>query len=118
MFIKSCSNGHIKIAQWLFSFGCINFNIYDCNNGSSLFDIVCYRGHTEMAKWLYSIFNGAISKGPSFKNIHDDDEHLFRITCLRGHLETAKGLYSLKDAESIRGSAVKGNGPEGNSLKE
>ena len=51
-FIVSCKNGHLEVAQWLFS---IKPDIDISADDDYVFFIVCRRGYLEMAKWLLSV---------------------------------------------------------------
>jgi len=50
-FSESCKNGHLEMAQWLYSFGGVDIHA----NNEKAFRFACYRGHLEVAQWLYSL---------------------------------------------------------------
>ena len=83
-FIWNCENGHLTVAQWLYSFG--DGNIHQENEYA--FRLSCQNGHLTVVQWLYSL--GDV-------NIHQENEYAFRLSCQNGNLTVAQWLYSLGD---------------------
>ena len=64
-FCWSCRNGHLTIAQWLYSLGDVNIHA----DNEHAFRWSCRNGHLDVAKWLYSLGN---------INIHDNNGYIFK----------------------------------------
>jgi hypothetical protein len=80
-FLKSCKDGNLEMAQWLYSLDNDNIiNSYKYKD--EIISDVCENGHLEVAQWLFYI-------GYPIENIS------FIRACQRGHLEVAQWLYSL-----------------------
>lgn len=105
LFGNVCSNGHLEVAQWLYS---LHSDIiidsdpkFDENNkcdftvNGYLFERVCSNGHLEMAQWIYSVIPNIIYKVSKDENKKIFNFSFFEMACGGGHLEIAKWLYSL-----------------------
>jgi hypothetical protein len=85
---SSCRNGHLEVAQWLWSISNETINIHAYNEWA--FRCSCYHGHLEVAQWLWSICNGTI-------DIHACSGWAFRSSCANGHLALAQWLWSISN---------------------
>ena len=116
-FQLSCENGHLAVAQWLYSLG----GVYIHADGECPFEMSCKNGHLALAQWLYSTgeidihanhecgFTWSCQNGHltiaqwlysiGGVDIHVSDEHPFRIACANGHLAVAQWLYSLGNVD-------------------
>jgi hypothetical protein len=74
-----CGNGHLAVAQWLFSVE----EIHD--NDDEAFLCACMEGHLLVAQWLHSIGRC---------DIHYENDQAFRDACEGGHLSVAQWLHS------------------------
>jgi hypothetical protein len=83
-FRSCCHNGHLEIAQWLWS---LDENIDIHKKEEDAFRLSCANGHLEVAKWLYSL-NQDI-------NINSISDYAFRMSCYNRHLKIAIWLCSL-----------------------
>ena len=81
-------NGHLNVAQWLYSIGNIDIHI----NDEEVFRRVCKIGYLIMAKWLYSL--GGI-------NIYAKNDCAFRWAVDNGHAQVAEWLYSIGNFDII-----------------
>jgi len=83
---KSCSNGQLDVAKWLYGLdGKINIHV----DNENAFCRSCYNGHLEVAKWLYGLDRKI--------NIHVDNEKAFHLSCKNGFLEVIEYLISLEN---------------------
>ena len=82
-FRRSCLNGRLAVAQWLYSMDQYKIDIHADNE--YVFRRSCERGHLAVAQWLYSI--GGV-------DIHINEEYAFNMSCLNKHLPVAQWLYS------------------------
>ena len=83
-FHYACEHGHLDVAQWLHSIGCIDVHERRTVIGEGIsFLFACEMGNLNMAQWLYSL--GTISV------VIDG----FKVACRHGHLEMAQWLYGL-----------------------
>jgi ankyrin repeat protein len=91
-FNLACKNGHLKVAQWLYTYNGIyegdKINIH--HYFETPFISACENGHLEVAQWLFSLGE----KEEKIK-IHIDEDRAFTWACANGHLEVAQWLYSL-----------------------
>ena len=85
-FRYACYNGHINIAQWLYSLE-DKPNIHAKNEEA--FRYACYDGYINIAQWLFGLEDKP--------NIHADDDEAFRFACLNGHINIAQWLVSICD---------------------
>ena len=76
-FYLSCINGHLHIANWLYSLGC---QITD-----NLFILTCACGQLNIAKWLYKYSNIDVN---SYNNSS------FEYSCINGHDDVAEWLLT------------------------
>ncbi len=97
-FYSSCANGHLEVAQWLWSLDQTT-KIHDA------FVISCINGHLEMAKWLVDLSQPVWNltyhqRLGSNRYICFGDRYseAFRLSCANGHLEVAKFLLSLNES--------------------
>ncbi len=119
-FTKSCCNGYLIVAQWLYS--TFHFTLADMEEDYILFPFLlsCENGHIATAQWLYCTFNISIADIKyswalqsacggghllivqwlhSICQFTTDDiivehNHAFKNACINGHLELAQWLYS------------------------
>jgi hypothetical protein len=88
LFLSSCANRHLEVAQWLWS---ISNEMIDIHADSEYaFRWSCENGYLEVAQWLWSISNEII-------DIHAEDEWAFRWSCQQGYLEIAQWLWSISN---------------------
>jgi hypothetical protein len=80
----ACQNGHIQVAQWLFS---IKPTLDISAENNYAFRMACQNGHIQVAQWLFSI-------KPTL-DISAKHEYAFRLACQNGHLEVAQWIQSL-----------------------
>src|SRR5258708_5575801 len=81
-FSWNCKNGHLNVAQWLYSLGGVNIHA----DNEYAFGCSCENGHINVAQWLYWL--GTNSSHPTCPlgtrhslgniNIHDNYEAVFR----------------------------------------
>jgi hypothetical protein len=83
IFPKVCEQGHLEIAQWLYS---LESKTHFRKQRTQAFILAIKKGHYEVAKWLVSL--GEV-------DIHITCDAAFRFVCDAGHLEMAQWLYSL-----------------------
>ena len=89
-FTNACSNGHLNVAQWLYSIW--NSKIFADNEFN--FTCSCIKGHLDIAQWLHSIKLDINISG--YKNF------IFKTVCRKGHLNVAQWLYTLDDKPTIK----------------
>ena len=82
-FIISCKNGHLEVAQWLFS---IKPDIDISANNEYIFKEVISRGYLEMAKWLFSV-------KPDI-NITNNINNAFKNACVYNRWEIVQWLLT------------------------
>jgi hypothetical protein len=84
--LYACLQGHLHVAQWLFSVDpTISGNIID--NNFIIFQNACGYGHLHIAQWLLSLNLNV--------NISDFDRESFRLACLQGHYHLALWLLTV-----------------------
>ena len=128
-FSGACINGHLAVAQWLWSLR--GFAGGPAGAGLTLADVrtggcwalhgACYNGHLEVAQWLWGLRDPLASSfgkegekeaaGLTLADVRGRGCEAFRLACARGHLEVAQWLWGLRDASSL--SARGGEGREG-----
>ena len=81
-FIKSCSEGYLKVARWLYFLKRIDIHF----NNDEAFLESCKFGHLHVAQWLYSLG----------EDTHFNNDQAFLLSCKFGHLHVAQWLYSLE----------------------
>jgi hypothetical protein len=85
-FMSSCEEGHLEVAQWLWSISKETIDIHvRCEY---VFRLSCGYGHLDVAQWLWSISNETI-------DLHASIELAFRMSCRNGYLEVAQWLSSI-----------------------
>lgn len=84
-FANACLNGHLEIAQWLYT---IDQNVFYTNEYySDNFVLSCESGNLKIPQWLFEI-------NPNI-NIHRFNDYAFYRVCNLGHLEIAQWLYNI-----------------------
>ena len=100
-FANVCLNGHLEIAQWLYSIdqNVLNINTFYsneyninndlklCKNYSDNFVLSCESGNLKIPQWLLKI-------SPNI-NIHRFNDYAFYRVCNLGHIEVAQWLYNI-----------------------
>ena len=85
-FTKSCSNGYLTVAQWLYS--TFHFTLADMEEDYILpFMLSCDNGHIATAQWLYSTFNISVAD--------IKDSWTLQSACGGGHLFVVQWLHSI-----------------------
>jgi hypothetical protein len=91
-FRSSCSDGHIKVAKWLWNLSVNEGHKIDIHaQEEDAFRHSCYSGRIEVAKWLWNL---SVSEGHKI-DIHAQNEYAFRDSCYEGYIEIAKWLWNL-----------------------
>lgn len=81
-----CKNGHIHVAQWLYTLKPEIVNS-ESDWDEYAFRWACHNGYLDVAQWLFSVKTN-INMKPYF---HD----IFLFVCMNGHLELAKWLQTM-----------------------
>jgi ankyrin repeat protein len=88
LFLSSCNNGHLKVAQLLWSIGSSTIDIHA--NGEYAFRWSCMRGHLEVAQWLWSISNETI-------NIHVCADWVCKMSYKKGCLQMDQWFWCVRN---------------------
>jgi len=60
-FYVSCLNGHMDIAQWIYSICPEQIHLLSHDNKCTPFYASCHNGHIDIAQWIYSVCPEQIS---------------------------------------------------------
>lgn len=85
LFRDACREGHLEVAQFIFSFGKVN--IYAQNDYA--FRLACGRGHLHIVEWLCQL------EPIMTINIRAENESAFIACCKNNYLHVAEFIYKL-----------------------
>jgi hypothetical protein len=88
----SFTNGHLELAQWLWSLGDVDMH----GENDTVFWLTCNNNYLETAQWFWSLGGVDIHAGNDFAL-----QLALRLACMRNHVEMVRWLMSLDSSPSL-----------------